>query len=253
MLEEKLREAAQADDHTREHIIRDLASRPDEMLPALIHRLRSGPKGGTERMAARVIHAIGYPRNQSAILALIERVEDLNAPVWNEAIQTLLDMPAEAVIPAVIQVLLDRGQQVLHWDEAIDGMRALITSAGASRDLALRCGPVIAYLLSQESLANDRDLDFGYLLDVLKKIGEECAVYALPALISFVQREGTSDLGQEARELIASFNPALLEPYRYVLPLFDTDACYMTRGAAARQPDGAALPRCLESTRMGGQ
>src|SRR6266700_3973963 len=211
-------------DHTREQIIRDLASRPDEMLPALTHRLRSGPKGGTERMAARVIHVIGYPHNQSAIPALIERVEDLNALVWNEAMQTLLDMPAEAVVPAVIQVLLDRGQHVLYWGEAVNGMCAMMAHAGASRDLALRCGPVIADFLRQESLASDRDFDFGYLLDVLKKIGEECAFYALPALISFVQREGTSDLGQEARELIASFNPALLEPYQYVLPLLDTGA-----------------------------
>src|SRR5215472_12890417 len=120
MLEEKLREASLADEQTREQIICELASQPDETLPALIHRLQSGPKGGTERMAARVIHAIGYPRNQSAIPALIERVEDLNAPVWNEAIQTLLDMPAEAVVPAVIQVLLDRGKHVLYWEEAVD-------------------------------------------------------------------------------------------------------------------------------------
>jgi HEAT repeat protein len=222
VLEEKLREAALANEHIRERIIRDLASHADDILPVLIHRLRSGPKGGTAFMAAQVIHAIGYPRNQSAIPVLIDRVEDLNNPVWNEAIQTLLDMPAEAVVPAVIQVLLDRGQQVLYWGEAVNGMCAMMARAGVSQDLALRCGPVIAYLLSQESLASDRDLDFGYLLDVLKKIGEECAFYALPALISFVQREGTSDLGQEAQELIASFNPALLDPYQYVLPLLDT-------------------------------
>ncbi len=175
-------------------------------------------------MAARVIHAISYPGNQSAIPALIDRVGDLNAPVWNEAVQALLAMPAAAVVPTVIGVLLDRGQHVLYWGEAVNGMCAMMARAGASRDLALRCGPVIAYLLSQESLASDRDFDFGYLLDVLKKIGEECAFYALPALISFVQREGTSDLGQEARELIASFNPAFLEPYQYVLPLLDTGA-----------------------------
>jgi hypothetical protein len=75
----------------------------------------------------------------------------------------------EAVVPAVIQVLLDGGQQVLYWGEAVNGMCAMMASAGASRDLALRCGPVIAYLFSQESLASDRDFDFGYLLDVLKK------------------------------------------------------------------------------------
>ena len=224
VLEENLREAALADEHTREHIIRDLASHADEILPALIHRLQFGPKGGTERIAARVIHAISYPGNQSAIPALIDRVGDLNAPVWNEAVQALLAMPAAAVVPTVIGVLLNRGQHVLYWGEAVNGICAMMARAGASRDLALRCGPVIAYLLSQESLASDRDFDFGYLLDVLKKIGEECAFYALPALISFVQREGTSDLGQEARELLASFNPALLEPYQYVLPLLDTGA-----------------------------
>src|SRR6266699_3784903 len=154
MLEEKLREAALADEHTREHIIRDLASHADEILPTLIHRLQYGPKGGTERMAARVIHAISYPGNQSAIPALIDRVGDLNAPVWNEAVQALLAMPAAAVVPTVIGVLLDRGQHVLYWGEAVNGMCAMITSAGASRDLALRCGPVIAYLLSQECAAS---------------------------------------------------------------------------------------------------
>ncbi len=224
MLEEKLREAAQADEHTREHIIHDLASHADEILPALIHRLQFGPKGGTQQMAALVIHAIGYPRNQSAIPALIERVEDLNAPARHEAAQALLAMPLEAVVPALIEVLLDRGRHVLYWGEAVNGICAMMTRAGASRDLALRCGPVIAYLLSQESLASDSDLERLYPLDVLKKIGEECAVYALPALISLVEREGTSDLGQEARELIASFNPALLEPYQLVLPFLDTGA-----------------------------
>jgi len=134
VIEEKLSEAAQADEHTRERIIRDLASRPDETLPALIHRLWFGPKGGTEQMAARVIHAIGYSRNQSAIPALIDRVEDLNAPARHEAAQALLAMPAEAVVPALIGVLLDRGQHVLYWGEAVNGICAMMTSAGASRD-----------------------------------------------------------------------------------------------------------------------
>src|SRR5260370_10090025 len=175
-------------------------------------------------MGARVIHAISYAGNQSAIPALIDRVGDLNGPVWNEAVQALLAMPAAAVVPTVIGVLLDRGQHVLYWGEAVNGMCAMMTSAGASRDLALRCGPVIAYLLSQESLAGDSDLERLYPLDVLKKIGEECAVYALPALISLLEREGTSELGKEAQELITSFNPPFLAPYQLVLPFLDTGA-----------------------------
>lgn len=49
MLEEKLREAALADEHIREHIIRDLASHADDILPALIHRVQFGPKGARSK------------------------------------------------------------------------------------------------------------------------------------------------------------------------------------------------------------
>ncbi|HVB23493.1 MAG TPA: hypothetical protein VNG51_16260 [Ktedonobacteraceae bacterium] len=217
MLEEKLREAALADEQTREQIIRELASHPDDILSMLIHYIQFGPKGGTERMAAEVIFAIGYPRNKSAISVLIDRIGDLNAPSRKEAIQALLAMDADVIVPSPIQTLWDRGQHIPYWGEATNGICAMLADEKINRTFAVSCGPVIAYLLSQEILTRDTDLDFNYLLDVLKKIGKECAVYALPVLINLAQREEASELAMQARKRIASFDTTLSDLYTYVI------------------------------------
>jgi len=216
MLEEKLREAALADGQTREQMIRELASHPDDILSLLIHSLQFGPKGGTERIATEVICAIGYPHNKSAIPVFINRIGDLNAPCRKEAIQALLAMDADVIVPSLIQILLDRGQHVQYWGEAANGICAMLADDKTHRRFVVPCGPVIAYLLSQQPLARDADLDCNYLLDVLQKIGKQCAVYALPVLIEVAQREETSELAMQARKLIASFDTSLLDFYQYV-------------------------------------
>jgi len=222
MLEKKLREAARADEQTREHIIRELAGSLDEILPAVLHYLQFGPKGGTERIAAEVIRAIGYPRNKSAIPVLIDRIGDLNAPSRKEVVQTLLGMDPEEVVPALLQTLLDQGQHVLYWGEVTNGICAMLADEKTSQEFALPCGSVIAYLLSQEGLKRASDLDFHYLLDVLKKIGKECAVYALPVLIILARQEEASELRGEAQKLIASFDTTSLESYKYVIHFPDS-------------------------------
>ena len=223
MIEDTLREVAKADEQTKDRIIRELANNPDETLAPLMNILQVGPKG-LDRIAVRVIRAIGYPRNKSAMPQLIYLIGDLNSPAWTESAQTLLEMGTESVVPVLIHVLLDRGKNIPYWRDTTEGICAMISGTDVNRDYASGCGPTIAFLLAQENLALEIDLDSSYLLDALKKIGEESAMYALPSLISLVQREGTSELGKETQALIASFDATSLKPYKYLLDfLQDTD------------------------------
>ena len=88
--------------------------------------------------------------------------------------------------------------------------------ARVGREYALACVPAVAYLLSQN--IPPHELDPWYLLLVLEKIRPTCAAYALPVLIDFVKKEGTSKVDRQAYSLITSFEKEALEPYHYLLP-----------------------------------
>jgi hypothetical protein len=212
MIEVQLDEAARSDEHKRELIIRELASHPDVTLDTVIRVLNS-PMKGRWRMAVRVIRAIGYPRNAPAIRVLMDHVGDKNSVAWKEAIQALVEIGPQVVVPHLIQFLWDR-ESHQYWGEDVEGICEML--ATVDREFALPCGPLLSYILGQDNLP-PTDLDKGYLLDVLEKIGLECAQYALPTLIALIQKEGSSEVGRQARRLMASFDKEALEPYQLLL------------------------------------
>lgn len=212
MIIPKLNEATFSDEQTRERIIGELASQPEETLDALLEVLKFPPKGRWP-VAFQVIRAIGYPRNAVAIPALIDQISDLNSPARDEAIQALAEMGTQVVVPHLIKAILDRSQKREYWLDAIAGICSMLRAVEV--EYAIRCGPVITYLLGQGIPPSE--LDPWYLLIVLEKIGPECAEYALPTLIDIVSREGASEIGQQAWNLIASFDEQVREPYKLLL------------------------------------
>lgn len=215
MLLAKLDEARLADEQTREWIIRELASSPDETLEGVVGVLKTAQKHRW-KIAVQVIRAIGYPRNASAIPQLIDQVSDLNSPAGKEAGETLADMGPHVVVPHLIKTMLERSQRREYWLEAVAGICSMLQSI--ERDFAIQCGPTVSYLLGQAVIDQELMPWSWYLLLVLEKLGPECATYALPVLIDFVKREGASEEGKEALDLIASFDKEALEPYKWVLP-----------------------------------
>ncbi len=214
MIETQLNEAVYADATTRERLIRELAARSDEILPEVIQVIKGGPKRYW-KIAAQVIHEIGYPKNAVAIPALLKLVADANAPGRNEAIEAVSAMDLEIIIPYLLQILWDRGRTNPDWVDAMAGICMMLKSM--ERSFALGCGPVIVYLLSQE--IDFEDYDPIYLLRVLEVIGPDEAYYALPCLIDFVGKEAIpQDLRVEALKLIASFPQEYLKPYAQILP-----------------------------------
>jgi hypothetical protein len=216
MIISKLNEATFSDEESRERIIGELASQPDETLDALLEVLKFPPKGRWP-VAFQVIRVIGYPRNALAIPLLIDEISDPNSPSWNEAMQALVEMGPEIVIPYFIQTMLD-GTSHRYWIDAIHGICQILNIKSVGREYAVPCGPAISYLLSQDDLSDAFEkLDPEYLLDVLEKIGPECGVYALPALRHVVNKEGMNKIGQQAWNLIASFDEQVREPYKLLL------------------------------------
>jgi hypothetical protein len=212
MIEEQLDKATFADEPVKERIIQELAGRPDETLDEAIDILAIAAKSRWS-MAARLIRTIGYPRNAKAIPQLVAHVGDLNSPAFQESVQALREMGANIVVPHLINVLLENNPQNEYWLDAVAGICSMLRST--EKTFATQCGAAIAFLLSQK--IPEGELDPWYLLIVLEKIGPECATYALPALLQFVRNKGMSELGKQARELIASFDQGELEPYKYVL------------------------------------
>lgn len=208
----ELNKAAHADQETQAQIIHDLASRPDEVFAVLYDTLDVPPRASWQAAIA-VLQAIGSPRNHLAIPRLLEYIVDLNSPAARQARQALAEMGTEPVVPYLIERLLDESRSGKVWFEAIAGICSMLVDV--ERDFAALCGPTIASLLVRQISIGE--LDPGYLLDVLEKIGSDCATYALPALIQLVKTEGTSEIGQQARTLITSFEQEALAPYKYLL------------------------------------
>ncbi len=212
MIESQFDEAASADEQERKRIISELASHPDETLN-VAKQILDGPFKSRWLVAVQVIRAIGYPSNASALPQLIGQVSDINSAAWQEAVQTLVDMGKDVVVPHLIQAIWDRGRTNPYWAPAMEDICSMLLSV--DRDYAVQCGPTIAYLLGDKQLP--ANLDRSLFLDVLQKISPDCAVYALPSLIDLVHTQETSELHNQIKKLIASFPNKALEPYKYLL------------------------------------
>lgn len=197
----------------KERLIHELAQHPQETLGEAMRALGSLPKSRW-KVAAQVIRAIGYPHNAAALPLLMGHISDPNWPGWGEVVKTLEEMGPEVVVP---YILLDFWQRdrVQYWDQHIESICSMLSQV--ERTFALQCGPALAHLLGRDDLPPDRDLDRSFLLDVLEKIGPDCAEYAMPVLVDFIGKEGNSSSGMQALRLVQSFDQQILERYQYVL------------------------------------
>lgn len=213
MFEDLLEEARHADERRRDTIVRELASHPDDTLEAVI-KVLNRPMKAHWRTAVQVIHTIGYPRNAKAIPTLIAHVGDQNSLAWDEAVQALVDMGAEAVVPYLIESLWEKKDHQ-YWGADVEGICSMLCLVDGA--FAFQCGPIIVYILGQDILTAPDALDKSFLLNVLEKIGAKCAEYALPTLVGLISKEASSPVAQQAIRLINSFDERMLGPYQMLL------------------------------------
>ncbi len=218
MLEAQLDEAASSNESVRTRIIAELAAHPEETLGPVLHTLRQRPDSRWE-VALQVIRVMGYPQNAPALPTLVALVTDRNAFGWWEIIETLTDIGPQVVVPHLVRYLWQKDQNP-YWGDDVESLCAMLSQV--DRVYAVLCGPMIAHILGRDDLPPPRDLDTSFILDVLEKVGPDCAEYALPSLLHLLQKEGASDIAKQVSRLISSFDKETLEPYTLLLPQSQT-------------------------------
>ncbi len=194
-------------------LINDLELQPDRTLDAMRAILKSAWKSRW-KSAVQTIRAIGYPNNASALPELIiDQIGDRNSAGWEEAVQTLLEMPISFVCEYIIWVLWDRGKTISFWSPIAEGVCAMLGQVRG--DYALYCCPVIVYLLDKGDLPEDFDKTM--LVDILEGVTPENIAYALPVLIDLAEHNAKDTyIGGQIRSLINIFDENTLKMYRKV-------------------------------------
>ncbi len=208
----RLLEASYEEEPIKARIVREVAGRWEENLPAILHVIQNPYKECWD-LASLVLREIGYPHNAPAIPQLIRLAADVNNPSQITAIQTLQMISPSLLSPYLIRSLWDRGQQNRYWGVEVSHICALVYEPG--QDYAVLCGPVIAYLLGREFEVNKI-----LMLYPFEIVPAEEAGYVLPVLIDlFSRRETTPLLHERVRQLLLSFPREMLQPYEQILPL----------------------------------
>jgi hypothetical protein len=216
MFEERLNQAINESEEEQNRLIQELASNPDETLDMLIQVLQRYNSYIKKNMAIKAIRLIGYPRNAPALPQLIDYAIDGNSESCGEARQALIELGSAVVTPALLKALLGVSDEKRDhlWAYRIEDVCMYFRNLEPAYSIS--CIPALIYMLSLHDLPHHPDTLT--LLDVLEQLGVTHAPYALPVLITLVQKEGGNDVGQKAQALIASFPREVLEPYRLLLP-----------------------------------
>ena len=205
---DKANEAYRAyDEQKADRIIQEIAVSTTTAVPVMIDALRR-PDKIRRQMAIRVLRAIGYPTNEPAIPALLYEI-DPNLPGCIDAVDTLLDMGPDVVVPHIIQVFLGRRSQ--YWDIDVEIICCMLTRERTDLEYARQCCPAINYLLCQQDLP--QDLDITFLFDVIEKAGPQVE-YVIPTLIALENKNHENYVGEHARKLLPTFDKRVLNTYK---------------------------------------
>lgn len=194
--------------------IKVLELQPERRLDALRATLKSSWKSRW-LSAVQAIRAMGSPQNAAALPELLrDQIGERNAAGWEEAVQTVLEMPIEAVCEQIIWILWEREKTISSWSSVVEGICAMLNQVQG--DYALYCAPILVALLSQEQVPED--LDKTMLLDILEGLPLEHLSSALPVFIDLAERYAKeTPVGAQARSLIMQFDEKRRKPYQKIL------------------------------------
>lgn len=209
MFEAKLDAASFADNGTKQSLIQALADNPDETLNEITKGYHRKSRWA---IMIEVIRAIGYPRNAQALPWLVDHI-DRNSPAWRETVEVVTTLDPKVIAPHLVHVLWDKGEHRQGWGYDVESICVLLSELDSS--YAALCGPTIAYLLGQHF--DPTELDPGFLLDVLAKVGVSSASYALPVLIDRLQIGSPEYVLEQVKSLIASYSEEARAPYSLVM------------------------------------
>ncbi len=203
-----------------EQLLDQLARSSDPgVIDVMVKTLRGGGTKLRQALAIRVLHLLGYPKNEPAIADLIYHLGDPNLPGWREAAVTLRAIEVAVLTPYLVRALLDQDAALQFgkstysiWGSNVEGVCYWLTQVEG--EYTRLCYPAIIYLLSQAELLQRSDApDINVMLDVLEKadVHEE---YIILTLIALAKKHHEDFIGTHAQLLLATFKQEALAPYK---------------------------------------
>ena len=160
--------------------------------------------------ALDIIDIVGYPRNSQAIPTIIALMSDFNSVTVEETIQVLADMDHSAVLPYLLEVIIDMSEPVILWGALVEGICLCLRTKDGSV-FAEACIPALAGLLFSEEACSTVDISF--ILNVFEYIGPTCAPLVLPGLAHTLLGAKDSDIIKQVHRLLSTFDASLINPY----------------------------------------
>lgn len=197
-----------------ERVLQALATHPEESLEMLLYVLSNPIKVWWEE-AVKIVSAIGYPQNAPAIPLLVAHACLGNDLAEKEAIQSLVALGPKIVVPYLLEALWDEGQTSKYLSIKPEDIVWLLLDSALGPEYLIPCGSMVSDILLR--IPPTQPAFRRKFLQVLERIGPQCAIYALPALLNILRQERGSDLGVQIRKLIATFDQEALEPYMQIL------------------------------------
>lgn len=152
-------------------------------------------------------------------MLVIDIVGDSNDIDRQKGIDELAGYGAAAVVPTLIEVLLDRGRTVRFWDDVVEGVCRFLWDADP--EFARPCAPAIVYLLA--TIGNVTSPDPIFLLDVLDMKAETQEIsYAIPVLLDLVRLHASDEVTRSALQLVGKFSREQMHPYQRVVDEIDS-------------------------------
>ncbi len=151
------------------------------------------------------------PQHNAVRRLVVDIVGDSNHIDRQQGIDVLVSYGAAAVVPTLIEVLLDRGRTVPWWDEVVEGVSRFLWDADAG--FARPCAPALVHLLATAGNATSPDPIF--LLDVLDlKVEIHDMSYAIPALLDLIASHAGDEIASAAVHLLSRFSREQTQPYQ---------------------------------------
>lgn len=145
---------------------------------------------------------------------VIDVVGDSNHIDRQRGIDELLRYGAVAVVPTLIEVLLDRGRTVRFWDDVVEGVCRFLWDADP--EYARPCAPAIVHILATIGKVTSPDPIF--LLDVLTmKVQTREITYAIPALLDLARLYAGDEVARSALALLNKFVSEQTQPYQRLI------------------------------------
>lgn len=142
---------------------------------------------------------------------VVDIVGDSNDTNRQQGIDELVSYRPAAVVPTLIEVLLDRGRTVRFWDDVVEGVCRFLWDA--SPEYVLPCAPALVYLLAV--IGNVTSPDPTFLIDALDlKVETQEITYAIPVLLELVTSHTDDEVAKSVQRLLSKFSRRQMQPYQ---------------------------------------